>query len=434
MRAFHLTWISFICFVSIFAAAPLEPIIGDNLSLVKADIENAAVASLSGSIFSKLAMEVIFDLVGPRYGCAFLVMLTAPIVSCMSPIDNAAGYITVRFLTGFSLATFVACQNWIRTMFNRNTIFAINGCFAGRGNMGGGATQFFIPLFMHPIKICGATTFVAWRIAYFMPGMMHIVMGILVLILRQDLLDGNFLRLRNDIDTKKYSISKVLLDAATNYRTWVFVLLYGYCMGVELNADNILLEYYFDHFHLDLSTTCTIAASFIMANIIAHPMAGYLSDLGSNYFGIHARLSNICILQTAGSAFCLWLGRASALPASITAMVLFSICAQAAACVVIFGLAPFVFWPSLGIISGMTSHGSNFGAGLMQLLFFKSSMYSTATRLHGQSQDFSIKEARQCRSQKTSHASTRSSMSKYHFRLTLPRQTKQLRRSVSSYS
>jgi NNP family nitrate/nitrite transporter-like MFS transporter len=429
MRAFHFPWISFICFVSTFAAAPLVPIVGDNLSLVKTDFENGAFASLSGSIFSKLAMEVIFDLVGPRYGCAFLVMLTAPIVSCMSPIDNAAGYITVRFLTGFSLATFVSCQNLIRTMFNMNMIFAINGCFAGRGNMGGGATQLFMPLFIHPIKICGATTFVAWRITYFMPGMMHIVMGILVLILRQDLLGNNFFRLRNDIDTKKYSISKVLLDAVTNYRTWVFVLLYGYCMGVELNANNIIAEYYFDHFHLDLSTACTIAASFIMANIIAQPMVGYLSDLGSNYFGMRARLWNIWILQTAGSAFCLWLGRASALPSSITSMVLFSNCAQAAAFVVIFGLAPFVFWRSLGIISGMTDDGDNFVPGLMQLLSLKLPWYSTAKGLHWRSQDFSIKGVRRHRSPKTFHASTRSLMSKYHFRLTLPRHTKQLRRS-----
>jgi NNP family nitrate/nitrite transporter-like MFS transporter len=252
-----------------------------------------------------------------------------------------------------------------------------------------------------------------------------------VLILRQDLLDGNFFRLRNVIDTKKYSIFKVLLDVVTNYRTWLLVLLYGYCMGVELNADNIITGYYFDHFHLDLSTACTIATYFIMANIMARPMVGYLTDLCSNYFGmrVRIRLWNIWILQTAGSVFCLWLGRASALPSSITSMVLFSNCAQAAAFVVIFGLAPFVFWRSLGIISGMTDDGDNFVPGLMQLLSLKLPWYSTAKGLHWRSQDFSIKGVRRHRSPKTFHASTRSLMSKYHFRLTLPRHTKQLRRS-----
>ncbi|EMS65309.1 hypothetical protein TRIUR3_00253 [Triticum urartu] len=130
MRTFHLSWISFFtCFVSTFAAAPLVPIIRDNLNLAKADIGNAGVASVSGSIFSRLAMGAICDLLGPRYGCAFLVMLSAPTVFCMSVIDDASG-------------------------------------------------------------------------------------------------------LQKKGDMAKDKFSKVLWGAVTNYRTWIFVLLYGYCMGV----------------------------------------------------------------------------------------------------------------------------------------------------------------------------------------------------------
>ncbi|KAK9675643.1 hypothetical protein RND81_11G021000 [Saponaria officinalis] len=355
MRAFHLSWVQFFaCFVSSFAAPPLLPIIRDNLNLTATDIGNAGIASVSGAVFARVVMGAACDLVGPRLASASLTLLTAPAVYFTCKANSATAFLLVRFFTGFSLATFVSTQFWMSSMFSPPVVGRANGISGGWGNLGGGATQLIMPHVYDLIVKIGATNFTAWRIAFFIPAHFQTFSAFAVMIFGQDMPDGNYQQLHKSGEKHKDNVTKVLRHGVCNYRVWITALCYGYCFGVELTVDNIIAQYFYDRFNLNLHKAGTIAAIFGLANVFARPGGGMVSDLLGKKFGM----------------------RVSSLRASIAVMVIFSVFVQAA-CGLTFGVVPFVSRRSLGVISGMTGAGGNVGAVITQLIFFKGSRYPT---------------------------------------------------------
>ncbi|KAL3526079.1 hypothetical protein ACH5RR_014451 [Cinchona calisaya] len=264
------------------------------------------------------------------------------------------------------------------SMFSGCVVGLANGLAAGWANVGSGVTQLFMPLIYTLV-----TTFfhipssIAWRISFIVPAILQVATALMVLVFGQDLPDGNYKKiqikaLQKQEEKENYSCWGVLFNGLKDYRGWILGLTYGFCFGVELTTDNIIAEYFYDRFKVNVETAGAIAASFGLANFVSRPAGGVLSDEMGRRFGMRGRLWSLWVVQTVAGLLCVFLGRVNTLWASILVMCSFSLFVQAASGLT-FGVVPFVSKRSLGVISGMTGSGGTIGAVVTQLLLFSGS-------------------------------------------------------------
>ncbi|PNH10816.1 High affinity nitrate transporter 2.5 [Tetrabaena socialis] len=372
MMAFHLSWLSFfMSFVATFAPAALLPVIRDDLNLTKSELGNAGVAAVCGAIGARIFMGVIVDVVGPRYATAATMLVTAPAVFCMSLVTDFSTFAAVRFFIGCSLCMFVCCQFWCGTMFNVRIVGTANAIAAGWGNMGGGATQFIMPLLYEGIKHT-APGFQAWRWAFFIPGGIYILNAVSTLMWGIDHPSGKDYRdLKKEGALKtKGALWPVIKCGLTNYRGWILALTYGYSFGVELTVDNVIAEYMFDQFGLSLTVAGALGSIFGLMNLFTRATGGMISDIVAKYWGMRGRIWALWIIQTLGGLFCVIMGLvANSLTNTIIIMIVFSIFCQQA-CGAHFGITPFVSRRAYGVVSGIVGAGGNVGAAVTQAIWF----------------------------------------------------------------
>jgi MFS transporter, NNP family, nitrate/nitrite transporter len=374
VTAFHLAWIAFfVSFCSTFMAAPLMPIIRDDLDMTATQVGNANSASVAGTVFFRILMGALCDWVGPRKAYGLLMILVSFPCFAMTMVTSYPQFVVCRCAIGFSLASFVSTQYWTTAMFTPKIVGGANAITAGWGNLGGGVTQIVTVIMFQYFTTYGPYTR-SWRQCYFAPGLLHLLLGCLILFYGQDGPDGN----REDVpqgNTGKAGVDKAAAwrnfkFGCLNYRTWIFTITYGFCFGVELVVDNILAGYFYSQFNLTLIDAGRIASYSGLMNVCSRATGGFVSDVVARRFGMRGRLWWLWFVQTAAGGVCLAFGYETTNVGNATAtMVIFSFLCHAA-CGATFGVVPFISKRSVGTVSGWVGGGGNTIAAILQWLLF----------------------------------------------------------------
>ncbi len=370
MRAFHMTWIAFfLCFFGWFGLAPLMPVIRNELHLTKEQVGNSAIAAVAITILVRILMGWLCDRIGPRRAYTWLLILGSIPVMCVGLSHNYTSFLIFRLGIGGIGAAFVITSYHTSVMFAPNVVGTANAATAGWGNLGGGVTQFAMPLLFSAFMAFGAGSWWSWRLAMLVAGVALALTGIAYYFLTQDTPDGDFKKLRAEgaMDDTSRSLS-AFWRVCRDPRVWALALLYATSFGIELTIDNFAALYYTDYFSLSLKMAGVVASTFGMMNLFARALGGMVSDRCNRRWGLRGRTLLLgCTIGAEGFAMMLF-SRMHTLPLAIAGMMftgLFVKMSNGAN----YSVVPFVNKRAIGAVAGIVGAGGNAGAVLAGFLF-----------------------------------------------------------------
>jgi NNP family nitrate/nitrite transporter-like MFS transporter len=294
VRAFHMSWFAFfLCFFAWFGIAPLMPVVREELALTKEQVGWTIIASVAITILARLLVGWLCDRYGPRLTYAWLLTLGSLPVMGIGFAHDFESFLIFRLLIGAIGASFVITQYHTSIMFAPNCVGTANATAAGWGNLGGGVTQFVMPLlFALLVGVLGFSQAIGWRLSMVAAGVVCFLTGIAYYFLTQDTPGGNFneLRATGKLPPGKFAAG-AFWNACKDYRVWLLAAIYGACFGVELTIDNIAAIYFTDHFGLGLAAAGFAAAAFGMMNVFARMLGGIVADRFGGRWGLRGRTS-----------------------------------------------------------------------------------------------------------------------------------------------
>lgn len=385
MRAFHMAWLAFfLCFFGWFGIAPLMPIIRTELHLTKEQVGNSAIAAVAITILVRILMGWLCDRIGPRRAYTWLLVLGSLPVMGIGLAHDYRTFLFFRLAIGAIGASFVITQFHTSVMFAPNIVGTANATAAGWGNLGGGVTQFAMPLLFTAFMSYGAGAWWSWRLAMLTAGVALLLTGAAYYFLTEDTADGDWKTLRREEsparDARK---SSAFWQACRDSRVWSLALLYAASFGIELTVDNFAALYYTDNFHLSLRMAGVVASMFGMMNLFARALGGIVSDRCNRRWGLRGRgLLLGCTIGAEGLAMMLF-SQMRVLPLAIATMMLTGLFVKMSNGAN-YSVVPFVNKRALGAVAGIVGAGGNAGAVLAGFLFKTSSLtYSQAFMILG---------------------------------------------------
>ncbi|KAK4702453.1 MFS transporter, NNP family, nitrate/nitrite transporter, partial [Phenoliferia sp. Uapishka_3] len=366
---FHLSWMGFfVAFLSWFAFPPLLPeAIKVDLKLTTAQIGNSNVIALLATLLVRFAMGPLVDRYGPRKMMALMLVVGAIPSGMAGLIHNASGLYAVRFFIGILGGTFVPCQSWTTSFFDKNIVGTANALVGGWGNLGGGVTFVVMVSLFQTLVNDHLSAHNAWRAAYaIVPVPILFFVAIITLVFGTDCPAGKWSQrhtlpasaiaarqghlMQLDADERKVVESKMAekeqgtaivaeasddeedenlaidLDIAvaehltwksfgklmsTAY-TWLPALMYmttfGFELAVDANLANVLFASHSKTKGFGQVNAGYYASTFGFLNFVTRPMGGFLADRIYIRYGVKGKKYFSVILGFIMGAMALGMG------------------------------------------------------------------------------------------------------------------------------
>lgn len=371
VRAFHMTWFAFfLCFFAWFGIAPLMAVVREELSLTNEQVGWTIIASVAITVFARLVVGWLCDRIGPRLTYAGLLTLGSLPVMGIGLAHDFETFLIFRLLIGAIGASFVITQYHTSIMFAPNCVGTANATAAGWGNLGGGVTQFAMPLlFSLFVGVLGFSAAIGWRLSMLVAGVICFLTGIAYYFLTQDAPDGNFKQLRAEgkLPPGKYAAS-AFWDACKDYRVWLLAIVYGACFGIELTIDNIAALYFIDYFGLSLKGAGFAAAAFGMMNIFARMLGGIIGDHFGSLWGLRGRTTWLFLVLFCEGVLLMVFSQTRSLFWAIPMLMGFGLFVKMSNGAT-YSVTPFINRNAIGAVAGIVGAGGNVGAVAAGFLF-----------------------------------------------------------------